>query len=608
MKQFCCAIFLVTFAVTITAQTTSPKREFRAAWIASVSNIDWPTSPSLTPAQQQSSYIQILNQHQLSGMNAVMVQIRPSSDALYQSALEPWSEWLTGKQGRAPSPYYDPLPFLITEAHKRKMEFHAWLNPFRAVVSTASSSVDTSHISKKHPEWLLAYSNLRILNPGLPQVREYVVRVIMDIVRRYDVDGIHFDDYFYESGTGSQDSVTYVLNGRGISTIEDWRRDNVNLFVRMCYDSIRAAKPWVKFGVSPRGIWKNDISEGGAGTAGGESYYDIFCDPINWLQNKKVDYVAPQIYWPFSRAVAPYGKLAPWWGTMAMGRHIYIGQAAYKITTTSTAEPTAWLDFNEMPNQIRLNRTLPGIFGSIYFSSKSVTNNLGGFQDSLRNNLYKYPALVPTMAWRDSVKPLPPAQLNASYTGSAITVQWNPPAKATDGDTAKYYVIYRFEAVDSADVENSKHIRKISPSDTLRYVDAGVISGKQYTYIVTSVDKLSNESDPTARVTITATGVEEKLAAVQYNYMLEQNYPNPFNPSTAVRYTLASHSLVKLQILNVLGQVVATLMDGEQSAGVQSAVWNADVSSGMYFYRMEALSTSNPEKRFVQVKKMVVLK
>ncbi|MCX6137862.1 MAG: T9SS type A sorting domain-containing protein [Ignavibacteriales bacterium] len=206
------------------------------------------------------------------------------------------------------------------------------------------------------------------------------------------------------------------------------------------------------------------------------------------------------------------------------------------------------------------------------------------------------------------MKPLPPAQVTASYKGSAVTVQWNQPAKAADGDTAKYYVVYRFATGDSADVGNSKYIRKISPSDTLRYVDAAVAYGKQYTYIVTSLDKLSNESDPTARVTITATGVGEPLAAAHYNFMLDQNYPNPFNPSTTIRYTLASGSHVKLQVLSVLGRVVATLADGEQSAGMHSTVWNADVSSGMYFYRMEAVSTSDPGKRFVDVKRMVLMR
>ncbi|MBN2600656.1 MAG: family 10 glycosylhydrolase, partial [Candidatus Marinimicrobia bacterium] len=307
------------FLSSISTAETVPKYEFRATWIATVLRLDWPKSS--TVSTQKSQLISILDNMQKANFNAAIFQIRPVCDAFYASDIEPWSNWLTGTEGQAPSPYYDPLEFAIEEAHKRGIELHAWFNPYRAKKGS-SDGTSADHVFNKHPEWILAVGSKKssdnryyaldeqetndtkgtdyILNPGLAVVREYVLGVIMDVVNRYDVDGVHMDDYFYPySGITNEDQTTFVEENRGFSNIGDWRRDNVNLLIESIYDSIRIIKPDVKFGMSPFGIWKNGVPDGIVGTS---SYSAIYCDPIAWLDGHYIDYLTPQLYWPFGGA------------------------------------------------------------------------------------------------------------------------------------------------------------------------------------------------------------------------------------------------------------------------------------------------------------------
>ena len=281
MKQFFTCLILSLYFFS--AQAQNPKREFRGAWIATVGNIDYPSAKTLTTAQQQAEFIKILDQHQQAGINAVMVQIRTNGDAFYPSNLAPWSEFLTGRQGKSPEPLYDPVAFMISECRKRGIEFHAWFNPYRAVANVNTSILDATHVALKRPDWLLAYGNLRVLDPGNPEVRRHVNQVVMEVTRKYDVDGIHFDDYFYPypaTGLTLNDSATYANNKRGINNRNDWRRDNINLLVKAIADSIKSVKPWVKFGISPFGIWQNKTTAQplGSETNGLQSYSDIYCE------------------------------------------------------------------------------------------------------------------------------------------------------------------------------------------------------------------------------------------------------------------------------------------------------------------------------------------
>lgn len=495
---------ILIFTNNVISQSIPQKREFRSVWIASVTNIDWPSSKNLTPSVQRTEFINILDQHKLNGMNTVVTQIRPSCDAFYQSSIEPWSEWLTGIQGVATNPFYDPLLFMIDETHKRGMEFHAWFNPYRAVLNKNTSSISSSHTSVTHPEWVREYGNLKLLDPGLPEVRDYVTSVIMDVVRRYDIDGVHFDDYFYpypQTGVTFEDSATFANYPNGFTNKDDWRRNNVNLLIEMLSDSINAVKPHVKFGISPFGIWRNQSSDPlGSATAGFESYSGIYADSRKWMQEGWLDYINPQIYWNIGYSAAAYDILVEWWTHNSYGKHFYTGNAAYKIGSSS---PSAWLNPSEMPNQVRLNRTYEEVVGMNFFSLRSIQKyNYLGIQDSLRNDLFKYPALVPTMNWKDSIAPSPVSNLNAVKNSSGVLITWEKP----NDNPAKYFIVYRFDDLTPLNINDPRNILTVTFNDTTSYLDTKTIDTsivQNINYVVTSLDRLHNESPVTLDNTFT---------------------------------------------------------------------------------------------------------
>ena len=503
MKNAFYAILFILLIIPALFLKAQPKREFRAAWVATVTNIDWPSSKSLSSSSQKSEAIAILDKHKLNNINAIILQIRPSCDALYPSNYEPWSEYLVGVQGGNLSVYYDPLQFWIDEAHKRGMELHAWFNPYRSVVSSGSS-VHNSHISKTKPEWNINYtgSPWKFLDPGLPEVQNYVVSVLMDVVRRYNIDGVHFDDYFYPyGGMTNQDSVSWGLYGGGWTNKGDWRRNNVNTLIGMVHDSIKAVKPWVKFGMSPFGIWRPNIPPG---ISGMDAYAQIYCDPMNWLTNKKVDYLTPQTYWVIGGA-QDYSKLMPWWGqqTAANGRHLYTGNAAYRLAASSSNWPAT-----EIQNQIELNRVQNRSQGVVFFSSKSITGNLKGIQDSLRANQFRYKAIPPVMPWLDNVPPESPASLNASVVGDSIRLEWQAGAIAPDGDTSVRYVVYHAVNLPTdIDLSDPKNIRFLGMNGETSFTESPALpSSIQYFAIVTAFDKLWNESGSEKRIYLAPAG------------------------------------------------------------------------------------------------------
>jgi uncharacterized lipoprotein YddW (UPF0748 family) len=587
MQNLLLAFVLFLFSFQLTAQN-NPKREFRGAWIAHVSNIDWPTNKTLTASAQQAEFIAILDHHKQAGINAVIVQIRASCDATYPSDIEPWSEWMTGQQGRSPN--YDPLAFMITETHKRGMEFHAWFNPYRAVINTNVSNVAASHISNQRPEWIQTYNLIKMLDPGLPAVRQYVVGVIMDVVRRYDIDAVHFDDYFYpypQTGFTFADDNTFAANGRGITNKNDWRRDNVDLLIKMVGDSIKNAKKYVKFGISPFGIWKNQSSDAqGSATNGLQSYSDIYGDSRKWVREGWVDYIAPQLYWSIGFTVAKYEVLTPWWAANSYGRHLYIGQASYRINNGGT--DANWSQPNLMPNELRLNRTTPSVLGSIFYNTTSLRANLLGFTDSLKTNLYKTPALIPAMTWKDSVPPNKPTNLTANINAaqSSVTLSWTRPTAATDGETAKYYVVYRFLVNETINLDKSAAIRSITTDTTTNFVDA-FANPAAFVYVVTAVDRLHNESGASNSVSVGTTPTEE----LSVKNRLEPNAPNPFSEFTTLRYSLGESGLVNLRIFDLSGRQIADLVNERQTVGDYSVEWRPNnVPSGVY---IATLTTDN---------------
>ncbi len=399
----CCSAIVVNGL----AQQGTPNYEFRGVWIATVVNIDWPSKKTLSVNQQQAEFIRILDLHQRNGMNAVVVQVRPAGDALYPSKYEPWSEFLTGTQGLPPSPYYDPLEFMINETHKRGMEFHAWLNPYRAVFNVLSSSISPSHLTKTKPEWFLLYGGKKYFNPSLPEVRQHLATVVRDIASRYDIDGIHLDDYFYPypiAGREFPDQKDYLKYGKGLSK-EDWRRSNCDSIILLIHNIVRSVKPYVKFGISPFGVWRNKRQDAmGSDTRSGPTNYDdLYADILLWLQKGWIDYVVPQLYWERGHKLCDYDVLLDWWNQYTYGKHLYIGHGIERAGSNA-----AWKNPNEIPMEIQGLRSYPTTQGSVYFSSKVFEKNPLGWNDSLRNHYYRYPALVPPMPWIDNSTPAQP--------------------------------------------------------------------------------------------------------------------------------------------------------------------------------------------------------
>ncbi|KAA6451935.1 family 10 glycosylhydrolase [Bacillus swezeyi] len=376
--------------------------ELRAVWIATVTNIDWPSKKGLTVKQQKEEYIKLLNDVTEMGMNAVVVQIKPTADAFYPSSYGPWSEYLTGVQGKDPG--YDPLCFLLEETHRRKLEFHAWFNPYRITMNhTDLNRLSEDHPARRHPDWVAAYGRQLYYNPGIPATQDFIVKGIKEVVKNYDIDAVHMDDYFYPykiAGVEFPDLSTYEQYGKAcFEKIDDWRRDNVNKLVKQINAAIKKEKPHVKFGISPFGVWRNkaDDPTGSNTTAGMTNYDDLYADTREWIQQGYLDYIAPQIYWSIGFAPAAYDILVDWWKNETDGRpvHLYIGQAAYKIN--QNADP-AWSDPEEYPRQMALNRST-SVMGSIHFSLKDVNRNPLGIKDRLINDLYHNPALIPEMPW-----------------------------------------------------------------------------------------------------------------------------------------------------------------------------------------------------------------
>ena len=372
--------------------------ELRGAWISSVYNLDWPSTKSLGIDQQKEEYRVLLDELKKAGINAVMVQVKPAADALYPSKYAPWSEYLTGVQGKSPG--YDPLEFMIEETHKRNMEFHAWFNPFRVTTSTdQTDQLAYNNPAKLHPEWVLTYDGRLFLNPGLPEVRTYVKNTVLEVVENYDVDGIHFDDYFYPYPDAKKsdipDSETYEPFKKAYKNIEDWRRYNINAMIKDISISIKNIDPNMQFGVSPFGVWRNATTDpkGSDTKASVTSYDSLYADTRYWAYVGWIDYIAPQIYWNIGFKPADYEKVLKWWVNEMSGKPVklYVGQALYKVGTHGAGTDGAWLNPNELPSQILMNRRYDTVQGSIYFRAELLTDNVLGFTDWLQYDLYANP-------------------------------------------------------------------------------------------------------------------------------------------------------------------------------------------------------------------------
>ena len=509
-------LFLVSFFIlpATEAQThidslikPEPKREFRGVWIATVVNIDWPSDVHLPVEKQKQELITLLDADQRAGINAVMLQVRPAADAFYAKSGEPWSRWLTGKQGQAPDPIYDPLEFAIKEAHKRGMELHAWFNPYRATFDGNFKGLSPQHITNLQPSWFFTYGGIKLFNPGIPQVRDYIVKVILNVVDNYDIDGVHMDDYFYPysiKGQRIDDEQTFKTYGGDFTDIKDWRRNNVDQLIKTLNDSIHAHDPSMKFGIAPFGIWKNVSQDpDGSESRGGDSYYELYADTRKWVKEGWVDYIAPQLYWHIGYRLASFKDMVDWWGDNTYGRHLYVGQAPYRAFEIKSP---AFKNPSEIPNQIRYLRDNPRVQGSIFFSNNSLMRNPLGIADTLRTNFYKYPALPPVMLWLDSIPPMAPKNLVALANNRGVDLKWQTPDTAKDGEPVYGYVVYRFDGTDKVDLSNPKYILHIQYDTATEFEDETAQKGKTYLYVITALDRLKNESDPTPTIAVTTGG------------------------------------------------------------------------------------------------------
>jgi uncharacterized lipoprotein YddW (UPF0748 family) len=481
--------------VELAQSSVPPKREFRAAWICTLANLDWPSRASLHSDLQKNEFSQMLDRLQSAGMNAIFVQVRPAGDAFYPSELVPWSQYISGKQGMPPSPFYDPLAFMVEECHRRNIEFHAWFNPFRALSHIQFSSVAADNMLHVRPEWFFNYGISKYFDPGVPEARHYLVRVVMEVVRNYDIDGIHLDDYFYPypiAGQPIPDSRSYRAYGHGYTDIKAWRRHNVDAFVEELADSIFLNKPSVKFGISPFGVWRNDDEDlRGSGTVRALSAYDeLYADTRKWLKYGWVDYMVPQLYWKIGSDRAAFDVLLEWWDNQSSDRHVYIGHAIYLMQ--SNPRPS-WANVAEFVDQVELCRSQDQICGSAWFRCSTILDNAGGIINTLKYELYNHPALVPTMPWIDSIPPNRPIDLKVYSQTEGLYLAWEAPEPAEDLDMPAYYVVYRFAEGQANDLNDPRNILTLTRER--HFLDEKADLGQTYTYAVTSVDRLHNESE-----------------------------------------------------------------------------------------------------------------
>ncbi|MDR1371746.1 MAG: family 10 glycosylhydrolase [Dysgonamonadaceae bacterium] len=494
MKRFFAVLIILVFTITVFSQS-APKREFRGAWIHVINQSQYARMSSQAMKQY---FVRLLDNLAANNINALIFQVRPAADAFYKSDIEPWSRYLTGVQGKVPDSDFDPMAFLVDEAHKRNMEFHAWLNPYR-VIASRNDILCPEHIYFRYPERFVSYGNQIFFDPGLPENRKYICSVVKDIVKRYDIDAIHFDDYFYPypiSGEKFDDdwSFSVYASRQGFSSNQraDWRRNNVNMLIEQVRHTITGVKPWVRFGISPFGIYRNKKSTpdgSGSETNGLQNYDDLYADVLLWTKKGWIDYLIPQIYWETGYRPADYEILAEWWNDNKNNGHLYIGQ---DITRTVKKADNINPNRNQLPRKMLLERSLPNVEGNCWWPGYELVSNTAGIADSLQSNYQRYPALIPAYSHLHNYRPKDVKSLRAEWTKDGYILQWQRNGEPENPEKAQYYVIYRFAKKQKTDLNNPARIVTITRNT---YYKLPYNDGKEkFKYIVTSVDRFHNET------------------------------------------------------------------------------------------------------------------
>ena len=487
---FLILLMLVANISGIRAGEHPMKREFRGAWIQAVNG----QFIGMSTAEMQATLTTQLDALQRAGINAIIFQVRPEADALYLSYYEPWSRYLTGEQGVAPDPYWDPLQWMIDECHRRGMELHAWINPYRAKTK-GTKNLGLKHPYKKDPERFVRYDGMLIFNPALQSNRDYICTIVTDIVKRYDIDGLHIDDYFYPypvAGLEFDDEEAFLADPRGFTNKGDWRRDNVNRLIEQLHYTIRGLKPWVKFGISPFGIYRNKKSDPeGSLTNGLQNYDDLYADILLWIDKGWVDYTIPQVYWEIGHKAADYETLVGWWAQHANGRPLYIGQDVMRtVKAPDAADPTR----HQQARKMALQRSYESIGGSCQWPASAVADNAGGYATALTEEHHRWLALQPEYPFIDNQAPNHVKKLCVIWTDDGPVLCWTPPKYKDEMNRPTRYVVYRFVKGEAINLEDATKIMGITtqPFFSLTYEGGKV----KYTYVVTALDRLHNESRP----------------------------------------------------------------------------------------------------------------
>lgn len=491
--SFCLLILAVCMqwsAVGYAQTGIPPKREFRGAWIQTVNGC----FKGMSRDDMQNTLTRYLDAFQRYGLNTVIFQVRCEADAFYKSRYEPWSYYLTGEQGVAPNPMWDPLEWMVEQCHRRGLELHAWINPYRAKTA-APHDLAVNHPYNMWPDRFFKYRDMLLFDPGEPGNREYICRVVADIMRNYDVDGIHMDDYFYPypaTGMEVPDNNSYAKYNNGIADRGDWRRYNVNELIHQMHDTIRAVKPWVKFGVSPFGIYHNARRGGnipGSDTNGLENYGDLYADVLYWVNKGWVDYSMPQLYWQIGHSVADYETLIRWWDKYASNRPLIIGES---IENTIKYADLSNPQINQLIAKMNLERSLPNVSGSCMWYGEVFANNKGNYAEAVHQLYFKHPALQPLMPFIDGKAPGKVKKLKPIWTEDGYILFWTAPKAKSEMDEAVKYVVYRFAKGESVDLDDASHIVAVTPDNfyKLPYEDGS----ERYVYVVTALDRLQNES------------------------------------------------------------------------------------------------------------------
>lgn len=476
----------------------NPKREFRGAWIQTAWQGQY---RNMTSEQLRHYFTTTLNKLQAAGINAVIFQVRPQADAFYYSEIEPWSSFLTGTQGKGLPDGFDPLAFLVEECHKRNMELHAWLNPYRVKLSE-NQVLSSNNIYYREPDRFVKYGTQIFFDPGMPKNREYICTVVKDIVNRYDVDAIHMDDYFYPypiAGKPFPDDRSFAqyAAAQGFSSAQkdDWRRNNVNQLIKEIKNTIVVTKPWVRFGISPFGIYRNKRSTpdgSGSNTNGLQNYDDLYADVKLWVKNGWIDYNMPQVYWEIGHKAADYTTLIHWWAENNFEQPLYIGQDVTR--TMDAAMPSG---DSQLDEKMRLSRSFKTIQGNAFWSGYNVADNYRGVSDALKANYHKYPALIPAYTHMHRRAPQKVKNIKEAYTEKSHYLSWDSDSQRGNPETATYYVVYRFAKNQSEDLNNPANIVGITRDRS--YVLPYEGGKNKYKYVITAVDAFHNESKGTAK-------------------------------------------------------------------------------------------------------------